>query len=419
MTKLLIAVLLVLALICAVDYAHGQSVVTSSVSCYTDASGNVVGVPDALVVPVLSANYASGSLSAGTYYVKIAYYNSTGIGIASPEASITLSGTGKIIVTAPVLQPASATGYKVYVSTTTGTETLQGTSSAWSNYTQSAALVAGAALPSSNGSACSVYFSDELIPTGTGYSVNLRNRAGSQIAGFPQTWCTFGGTNGTINITNGAPNGLCGSNGVFYPTPILANGTTTQSILGSLIVTGDLTVQGTLTYTGLTVTGTSSLTTLAVTSLTVNGNTFSAPLASYTYTFPSATTTLVGTATTQTLTNKTITGATITGSTIGTSTLTSPTIATGIPNSAGFNTKRLTTGSVGASSSAAVALTWATAFADTNYTVNCSVVDDTNNLSVQSLSSKATTGVTVNVSNADSGSAHTGQVECIAVHDGA
>ena len=31
----------------------------------------------------------------------------------------------------------------------------------------------------------------------------------SVVAGFPQTWCTYGGLTGTINVSNGAPTGNC------------------------------------------------------------------------------------------------------------------------------------------------------------------------------------------------------------------
>lgn len=202
--------------------AGTASIVPSTVSCYTSAAGNVVGLPDPLTYPVLATNTASGTLPAGTYYVKIAYTGTPGDSIASPEATVVLSATGTVIVTAPTVQPASATGYKVYIGSTSGSETLQGTVTGWANYSQSAALGAGASAPSTNASACSIRFSDELIPTGTFYTVNLVSKTASQYAGYPQTWCTYGGSGGTINVSQGAPTGNCGTTGVYYPTPILA-----------------------------------------------------------------------------------------------------------------------------------------------------------------------------------------------------
>src|SRR5271157_5496205 len=116
----------------------------------------------------------------------------------------------------------SATGYKVYIGSTSGAETLQGTVSGWTPYSQSTPLSAGANPPGSNTSVCSIAFSDQLIPTGTAYTVNFLDRYGSKVPGFPQTWCTCGGAAGSINVSNGTPTGNCGTNGVFYPTPIQA-----------------------------------------------------------------------------------------------------------------------------------------------------------------------------------------------------
>ena len=217
-----------------------SSVAANTVSCYTSTAGNIVGVPDPLAPPVLSANLISGTLPAGTYFVEFVYVGPGGTkSVPSPEAQIQLAAQGTLNVNAPAIQPASATGfYAVYIGTTSGAETLQGTATSWTHFSQSAPLVVGSSLPVSNNTSCNVWFSDTLIPTGTFYTVSLVNRNGSLIAGFPQTWCTFGGAGGTINVSQGAPTGNCGTNGVFYPTPIFAvpaNGSQ-QSISGPLIV---------------------------------------------------------------------------------------------------------------------------------------------------------------------------------------
>lgn len=228
-------------------------VVPSTVSCYTSSLGNVVGLPDPLTTPIMATNTGSGTLPAGTYYVKIAYTGTPGDSIASPEGTVSLSGTGTVIVNAPTVQPASATGYKVYIGTTSGSETLQGTVTGWTNYSQSSALSAGSNPPSTNASVCSIRFSDELIPTGTYYSVNLLSRSGSQYAGYPQTWCTYGGSGGTINISSGAPTGNCGTSGVYYPTPILATIATPQGVVGPFSAEefdGPLVGSSTGTHTG-------------------------------------------------------------------------------------------------------------------------------------------------------------------------
>lgn len=114
-------------------------------------------------------------------------------------------------------------------------------------------LVSGAVVPVVNSSVCSLMFSDTLVPTGTFYTVSLVNRNGSIISGFPQTWCTYGGLSGTINVSNGAPTGNCGTNGVFYPTPLFSsqlNGALTQSVGGNLSVGGNESLGGNETVTG-------------------------------------------------------------------------------------------------------------------------------------------------------------------------
>jgi hypothetical protein len=214
------------------------SLITQASSCYTSTVGNIVGLPDPLSLPVVTTNTSSGTLAAGTYYTKITYYGAGGETVASAETSTVLTGTGTLIVNAPILQPAGATGYKVYIGTSSGGETLQATITGFTQYQQSGPLANGSALPSSNTTVCTLSFSDQLIPTGTYYSVNLVNKNGSLIDGFPQVWCTYGGQSGTINVSNGAPTGNCGSNGVFYPTPIFANpfNNAPQSISGPLSV---------------------------------------------------------------------------------------------------------------------------------------------------------------------------------------
>ena len=223
-----------------------SSVAPSTVSCYTSSLGNVVGVPDPLVLPITSTNTASGTLAAGTYYVEIAYVQNGAVySLPSPEATVILTAQGTINVTAPVVQPASASGFAVYIGSTSGAETLQGTVTGWTQFQQSSALVNGAAPQTTNNSACNLWFSDSLIPSGTFYTVNLLSKNGSQIAGYPQTWCTYGGNGGNINVSQGTPSGSsCGTNGVFYPTPILASpGSTTQTINGNLTVTGSVSAQ--------------------------------------------------------------------------------------------------------------------------------------------------------------------------------
>lgn len=95
-------------------------------------------------------------------------------------------------------------------------------------------------------------------------------------------------------------------------------------------------------------------------------------------------------------------------------------IGTGIlPDGGGFKHSRVTTGSVGTLASALVTITWATAFADTNYTVTVDVVEATTSnlsLSVVHIESKTAAAITVRVYNSSAGSL-TGTLNAIAVHD--
>ncbi len=82
--------------------------------------------------------------------------------------------------------------------------------------------------------------------------------------------------------------------------------------------------------------------------------------------------------------------------------------------------QRVTTGSIGGASSAAVTLTWTAAFSDANYTVSVSVVEATASAStlrvhhVQSISASA---VVVRIVNDDVTTAKTGTLHVIATQD--
>jgi len=210
------------------------AIAPAAVNCYTDSVGNVVGLPNPLAAPVLSVNLGSGSLPSGTYYVVYAWSNSTGTTFYSPESSILLTGAGTLIVAVPASPPASATNWKIFIGTTSLGETQQiSQGTPFSNYSQATALSAGAALPGSNTSACSLRFNDELVPSFTKYNVSLKTQSGATVSGFPMFWQLFGGNAGTINVSNGFP---LASNAVVYPFPIVSNpnAQSTQSINGGL-----------------------------------------------------------------------------------------------------------------------------------------------------------------------------------------
>jgi len=74
--------------------------------------------------PGLSVSTTSGTLPAGTYYVKIAYKSGGGHSAASVEASATLGAAGTLTITSPGSTSYSYS-YDVYAATTSGTETWQ------------------------------------------------------------------------------------------------------------------------------------------------------------------------------------------------------------------------------------------------------------------------------------------------------
>ncbi len=86
----------------------------------------------------------------------------------------------------------------------------------------------------------------------------------------------------------------------------------------------------------------------------------------------------------------------------------------------GFKHRRVSTGSIAASSSAVVTVSWTTTFADANYTANCSVVEataGTSSLRIHHLETVAAGSVVVRVVNDDGAAAKTGTLHCAAVHD--
>ena len=95
---------------------------------------------------------AGGTLAATTYYVESTWTTANGQTMGATETSLAVAADDVLNVAAPASPPAAATGWDVYVSTATGTETLQasgiGTTTAWVEPTTG--LVAGAALPTTN-----------------------------------------------------------------------------------------------------------------------------------------------------------------------------------------------------------------------------------------------------------------------------
>ncbi len=237
-----------------------------TVNCWTARNGGVVGLPGdaAVAAPVLSSNLGAGTLPNATYFLRYTWSNTSGESEPSSERALALGGVGTLILGAPASVPPAATLLKVYIGTTSGGETLQGSVVVTGgvlagNYSQSAglttgqsipnSLTSGAALPSSNTSACSLAFNDSLLPTYTGYQMNVVNVNGAKIPGFPVKVYLSGGPSGTINVSQGIP---VFSGTVVYPSPIVAipAANSAQSINGPLSLNGFGLTAGSLCLNG-------------------------------------------------------------------------------------------------------------------------------------------------------------------------
>ncbi len=128
-----------------VDDLIGAVKAVQGVADYTPAD---VGAPAA---PTLSA-VVSGALAATTYYVKVTYVTPYGETLASAEASLAVAANSVLSVASPPAYPG-ATGWNVYVSTATGTETKQNSvvgtiGTPWQEPTTG--LIAGSAVPAAS-----------------------------------------------------------------------------------------------------------------------------------------------------------------------------------------------------------------------------------------------------------------------------
>jgi hypothetical protein len=229
-------------------FVAGTGVVLPTVSeCGTSIDGTVVGLPNP-TNPLIAAVAYSGTLPPATYFFEYAWYDSAGhVTLASTEQQQQLTSTGQIQLSPPASGvPASAVGMNVYIGASSGSETLQGTTTGGATFVQSTPLASGAALPSSNTTICSLIANDAIWPIGTGYNVTLVDPSGNTQPNYPMMWQLLG-PNSTINLSNGLPyyNGL-----VTFPTPILAVplNHATQSISGPLDMDGyNISNVGTLT----------------------------------------------------------------------------------------------------------------------------------------------------------------------------
>lgn len=121
----------------------------------TPGSGVLTSTPTTLTAPTNGALTATsgGTLAATTDYVESTWVNANGETVGSTETSLAVAADNVLNVAAPASPPASATGWNVYVSSSTGTETKQNSTpiavgTAWVEPTSG--LIAGSALPTAN-----------------------------------------------------------------------------------------------------------------------------------------------------------------------------------------------------------------------------------------------------------------------------
>jgi hypothetical protein len=217
--------------------APGYAIVPQSAACYTSTDGSVVGVPNPQTAPPGNAFNGVGTLPAGVYFVEIAYTGASATrSLMSPESQLSLTSAGELQVPPPALQPAAATGYAVYIGTSSGGETLQGTVSGFSaSFTQAGPLAAGAAPPAANNSPCTLTFNDAITPSYTTYAATLEDASGNTEPGYPQSWYLAG-----LQVDVGTIVPLASNPAVAFPQPILANPATAaaQSVGSALNLNG-------------------------------------------------------------------------------------------------------------------------------------------------------------------------------------
>ena len=211
--------------------------ISTQTYCATSVDGSVVGITNPLTGTTNTAAYSGGTLPAANYFVEYAWLVSNHIityqTLPSPESTAQMTAQGNLQVALPPGPlPAGTTGYLVYMSTTSGAETLQGIVLGNGVYSQSVPLVTGAAVPTINNTVCQQVANDAIWPVGTGYTVSMTDPSGNTLPGYPMIWQILG-PNSTINLSNGLPyyHGI-----VTFPVPILASplNHAVQSISGNL-----------------------------------------------------------------------------------------------------------------------------------------------------------------------------------------
>ena len=115
----------------------------------TYSGDGIPTIANPIIAPTLTQEVnAASSLAAATYFVVYTHVNVYGETLVSSESSLSVTAGNQLTVTIPAL-PVGATSSNIYISTATGTQTKQG-STTTSTYPQTTAIVSGAAKPISN-----------------------------------------------------------------------------------------------------------------------------------------------------------------------------------------------------------------------------------------------------------------------------
>jgi hypothetical protein len=223
-------------------FVPGSSVVVSEAQCGTDASGAVVGIGNPITGPRVSIQLV-GTLPAGNYYVKFAWYDQFGKQtLPSPEVAAQLTGTGELQILPPVGSgPPSAVGMAVYIGTAPGGETLQGTTNTpTAQFTQAVPLGSpvGSISITSGGqyASCPTAFTFTASDAGTGASaVPICGSIGGGLVQITGYTSLIGGQNYTVApvvSTNGTPSvaPVLAANLNTTVTPQISNGTSCRVV---------------------------------------------------------------------------------------------------------------------------------------------------------------------------------------------
>lgn len=188
--------------------------------------------------PTLSS-VSGGTIAATTYYVKITYLGGNGETTPSSEASLAVAADFVLVVDSPSSE-TGATGWNVYVSTASGTETLQNSTpiAIGTNWTEpTSGLVTGSSVPSTNTASWGNIVGVGLFDASTAGDLIMSGWLGpnnwypfTAVTGSPGTISAYGITAGTSGFANGSTVVISEAFGGLLPAGLTGN--TLYSVAG-------------------------------------------------------------------------------------------------------------------------------------------------------------------------------------------